>query len=90
MTDLDPEIWKNPTLGAVGAGPFLPELEAQAIEDRHARLEGRTADTVEYVNRYPKFMEPNSVPTVMADPLNYIKAEEPPSEEIDIDKLLGD
>jgi len=63
MTDLDPEIWQNKTLGAEGAGPFLPELEKQQIEDSNARREGREPKVVEYLNRYPKFVESGSVPS---------------------------
>lgn len=67
MTDLNPEIWNNPTLGSVGAGPFLPEIELQQQEDRNARLEGREPKLVEYVHRYPKMMESGSVPSIRND-----------------------
>ncbi|MFE1914974.1 hypothetical protein [Streptomyces anandii] len=74
MTDLDPEIWKNKTLGAEGAGPFLPELEKQQIEDVNARREGREPKVVEYVHRYPKFTESGSVPSEQQE-FNFVEPE---------------
>lgn len=67
MTDVDPKIWENPTLGSVGAGPFLPEVEKQSIEDYNARKEGREANTVEYVHRYPALTESRTVPSTVND-----------------------
>lgn len=69
MTDLDPKIWENPTLGAAGAGPFLPEVEAQLAENKNAREEGREPRTVEYVHRYPKYLPSGCVPSVQCDVL---------------------
>lgn len=63
MTDLDPEIWNNPTLGSVGSGPFLPEVEAQQAEDYNARKEGRLPKTVVYTENYPKYLPSGSVPS---------------------------
>lgn len=59
MTDVDPKIWENPTLGAVGAGPFLDEVEAQSKEDYNARREGREPRVAYHVDRYPKYAELN-------------------------------
>ena len=67
MTDVDPKIWENPTLGSAGAGPFLPEVEKQSIEDYNARKEGREANTVEYVHRYPALTESRTVPSIVND-----------------------
>ena len=67
MTDLDPKIWENPTLGEAGAGPFLPEIELQQAEDRNARLDGREPKIVEYVHRYPKLAENVTVPSLTSD-----------------------
>lgn len=69
--DLDPDIWKNKTLGAAGAGPFLPEIEIQVNEDRNARHEGREPNVVEYLNRYPTMPESGSVPSVRPE-IQYI------------------
>ncbi len=63
MTDLDPEIWNNPTLGSVGSGPFLPEVEAQEKENYNARKEGREPKTVVYTENYPKYIPSGSVPS---------------------------
>lgn len=63
MTDVDPKIWENPTLGAAGAGPFLDEVEMQAKEDYNARREGREPRVAYHVDRYPKLMHANSVPS---------------------------
>jgi hypothetical protein len=75
MTDLDPEIWNNPTLGAVGSGPFLPEIEKQAAEDRNAKREGREPMTVEYIHRYPTMPPSGSVPSVQEE-FNYVSPDE--------------
>ena len=57
MVDLDPEIWNNKTLGAAANGVFLDVLEAQAAEDRAAKIEGRPAETAYRENRYPGFVD---------------------------------
>lgn len=62
--EVDPEIWKNPTLGSVGAGPFLNEIEKQSQEDYNARREGREPKVVEYVKRYPQMMPSGTIPSV--------------------------
>lgn len=59
--DVDPEIWKNKTLGSANAGPFLPEIEAQERENRNAEAEGREPRVAVYNGpRYPQ--------TAIADP----------------------
>jgi hypothetical protein len=63
MTDLDPEIWKNDTLGEVGAQPFLDEVEAQALEDANARRENRKPRIAVHTPRHPKFMDANTAPS---------------------------
>lgn len=67
MTDLDPEIWKNKTLGAEGSGPFLPEVEKQAAEDRNAKKEDREPVSIEYIHRYPTMPPSGTVPSVTTD-----------------------
>lgn len=53
MTDLDPAIWDNPTLGAAANNPRLDAIEKQEIEDRNAKLEGREPLPVVVDNNYP-------------------------------------
>ena len=56
MVDVDPRIWDNPTLGEANNLPFLDELEAQALEDHAARVEGRKPRRVVHYPRKPEFM----------------------------------
>lgn len=58
MTDLDPEIWNNPTLGAAAKNPRLDVIEAQEIEDRAAKIEGREPLEVVAENDYPGWTPP--------------------------------
>lgn len=53
MVDLDPEIWKNKTLGSAANNENLDRLEMQLREDRSARLEGRESREVVVENDYP-------------------------------------
>jgi hypothetical protein len=53
MTDLDPEIWNNPTLGDAANNENLERLEKQQHEDRAARVEGREAREVIVERTYP-------------------------------------
>jgi len=53
MTDLDPAIWDNPTLGAAAQNENLDRLTKQQIEDRSAKLEGRERREVVVDNTYP-------------------------------------
>ena len=53
MTDLDPEIWNNPTLGAAANNTRLDALEKQQLENRNAKLEGREPREVIVDNDYP-------------------------------------
>lgn len=53
MTDLDPAIWENPTLGEAAHNERLDRLEKQQHEDRAARLEGREPREVVVDNTYP-------------------------------------
>lgn len=92
MTDLDPKIWENPTLGAAAAGPFLDEVEAQKAEDLNARREGREPLVARHIDRYPKFPEfnvPSTVSTVELVPASKVfpVAETSPVEE---DEVIGD
>lgn len=53
MTDLNPEIWDNPTLGAAAPNENLDRLEKQQIEDRAAKFEDREPREVVVDNTYP-------------------------------------
>jgi hypothetical protein len=53
MTDLDPEIFDNPTLGAAAPNENLDRLTAQQIEDRAAKFEGREPREIVVDNTYP-------------------------------------
>jgi len=55
MTDLDPEIWNNPTLGAAAPNENLDRLTAQQIEDRAAKFEKREAREIVVENNYPGY-----------------------------------
>src|SRR5687768_15976090 len=79
MTDVDPKIWENPTLGEAAAGPFLDEVEAQAKEDYNARREGREPLVDYHVDRYPKYPE-TSVPSSIST-MEMLSPEELPVEE---------
>lgn len=53
MTDLDPEIWNNRTLGAAAYNENLDRLTKQNLEDRAAKIEGREPREVVIDNTYP-------------------------------------
>lgn len=53
MTDLDPEIWNNKTLGAAANNERLDRIERQQLEDRSARLEDREPREIVVDNTYP-------------------------------------
>lgn len=53
VTDLNPEIWDNPTLGAAAQNENLDRVTKQAQEDRSAKLEGREPREVVVDNTYP-------------------------------------
>lgn len=57
MTDLNPEIWNNETLGAAANNERLDRLEKQQIEDRAARLEDREPREVVVDNDYPDWTQ---------------------------------
>lgn len=52
MTDLDPAIWENKTLGAANNLPFLDEVSAQITENRDAKAEGRKPKSFEQRGRF--------------------------------------
>lgn len=60
MTDLDPEIWDNPTLGAAAPNKRLDVIERQETEDYAAKIEGREPRTLVADNNYPGYVQPVS------------------------------
>lgn len=58
MTDLDPEIWNNPTLGAAANNARLDVIEKQELENRNAKLEDREPREVIVDNDYPGWVQP--------------------------------
>lgn len=63
MTDVNPEIWDNPTLGAAAQNENLDRLTKQQIEDRSAKIEGREPREVTHDNNYPGWQPPVSEKT---------------------------
>lgn len=53
MTDLNPEIWDNPTLGSAAPNENLDRLTRQQLEDRAAKFEDRDPREVVVDNTYP-------------------------------------
>ena len=53
MTDLDPAIWENETLGAAAQNENLERLTKQQLEDRSAKVEGREPREIVVENTYP-------------------------------------
>lgn len=53
MTDLDPEIWENKTLGAAAPNENLDVVERQNIENRAAKFEDREPRVIVNDNTYP-------------------------------------
>ena len=70
MTDLDPAIWDNPTLGAAANNERLDRLEKQQHEDRAAKLEDREPRNVVVDNTYPDWT-PEVSPRTGTVPSNY-------------------
>ena len=61
MVDVDPELWKNKTLGAAANGPFLDEETQQALENANAAREGRTPRQLDKAKRWP-LIDPSAEP----------------------------
>lgn len=70
MTDLDPAIWDNPTLGKAAYNERLDRLEKQAHEDRAAKIEGREPREVIVDQTYPGWT-PETQPRTGTVPSNY-------------------
>lgn len=72
LSQTNPELFENPTLGEATTNPYLDQQEAQATEDYNARLDGREPRTVIAKNRYPQFMPAGSVPSDVQPELEYV------------------
>jgi hypothetical protein len=79
MTDLDPEIWNNPTLGSATTTPFLDVLEEQELENRRAKAEGRKPMVAKRDIVYPDYIPSGSVPSDI-HPVKLVPAEDLESE----------
>lgn len=53
MTDLNPEIWDNPTLGDAATNGFADEKALQEVENAAAMREGREPWIAQRLHRYP-------------------------------------
>lgn len=75
MSDLDPEIWNNPTLGEAANLERLDVRTAQDAENRAAKLEGR--EPLEVRSIHPGVHDFNKVPLANSydDGLRYYDAE---------------
>jgi hypothetical protein len=62
MTDLDPTIWDNKTLGAAAQNPRLDVIQKQDLENRNAKIEGREPREVVVENNYPGWQPDQNVP----------------------------
>jgi hypothetical protein len=60
MTDLDPAIWDNPTLGAAANNKRLDQITRQELENHAAKCEGRDAREIVVENTYPGWTPPVS------------------------------
>lgn len=56
MTDLNPEIWDNNTLGEAAQNPNLDQITRQEQENRSAKIEGREPRTIVVENTYPGYV----------------------------------
>ncbi|MFF5977071.1 hypothetical protein ACFY7C_36825 [Streptomyces sp. NPDC012769] len=84
LSQTNPELFENPTLGSATTSAFLDQEEAQRVEDYNARIDGREPMTVIAVDRYPKFMEPGSQPSDVRDKLEYVDPNSPVAEQQDL------
>lgn len=73
MTDLDPAIWENETLGAAAHNENLERLEKQVHEDRAAKLEGREPREVVIDRTHPGWTPP-VMPRTGTTPSNFQSA----------------
>jgi hypothetical protein len=60
MTDLDPAIWDNKTLGSAVQNENLERLTRQQQEDHSAKVEKREPRVIVHENTYPDWTPPVS------------------------------
>lgn len=70
MTDLDPEIWENDTLGAAAPNKRLDVEQRQEIENHAAKVEGREPREIVSDETYPGWA-PEVNPRTGTVPSNY-------------------
>lgn len=86
LSQTNPELFENPTLGEATTAPFLDQVEAQKREDFNARHAGREPRTVVALNRIPgKFKPSGSVPSNYTDQIAF-EEEADPVDEIPVDE----
>lgn len=83
MVDLDPEIWKNKTLGNAATNGFLDEQEAQAIENAAAKREGREPLIARRLHRYPGSMNDVHIESSYDNGMRMVPASELPPDDPD-------
>lgn len=71
LSQTNPELYENKTLGGACTSPFLDQVEKQNKEDFNARQEGREPRTVVALNRHPQFMGAETVPSDTKPELAY-------------------
>lgn len=87
LSETNPELFENPTLGEATTTPFLDQIEAQQKEDFNARHEGREPRTVVALNRIPgKFTPSGSVPSDYSEEIAFEGETESTEEELPVDE----
>lgn len=77
LSQTNPELFTNKTLGEATTSPFLDQVEAQKKEDFNARKDNSEPRTVVAEERYPKYMPSGSVPSDIQPKLSYIEPSDP-------------
>jgi hypothetical protein len=86
LSQTNPELFSNPTLGEANPTVFLDEQEKQAIEDKAARFEKREPSVARREVRYPTLMPSSSVPSSVQPVINMVS----PDEDSSFDMEFGD
>ena len=72
LSQTNPELFENKTLGTATTAPFLDQVEAQQREDFNARYDGREPRNVVALNRIPgKFKPSGSVASSHKDEIAF-------------------
>lgn len=72
LSQSNPELFENPTLGEASPTRFLDEVELQKIEDRQARIDKREPAIARREVRYPTMTPSHSVPSSIKDEVKLI------------------